>query len=68
MELKEDLNRRPVYGGNSSQDTEDSDHGEILRNAFGVTRARDESGEKDESAVFLAEHRKKEMEWRKRHG
>jgi len=70
MKIKEDSTRRTVHGGDSSQETDDSDHEEILRKAFGVKRAREEVEEKaeDESSIFLAEHRKREAEWRKQHG
>jgi hypothetical protein len=70
MEIKEDSGRKPVHGGDSSQETDDSDHEEILQRAFGVKRAREEVEEKDrdESSIFLAEHRKREAEWRKQHG
>ena len=70
MEIKQDNTRRPVHGGDSSQDTDDSGHEEILHRAFGVKRAPEEVEEKtkDESSIFLAEHRKGEAEWRKQHG
>jgi hypothetical protein len=69
MEIKEDGGRKPVHRGDSSQETDDSDHEEILRRAFGVKRAREEVEEidTDESSIFLADHRKREAEWRKQH-
>ena len=55
-----------LEGGDGSQQTDDSDHEEILQMAFGVTRSREESKDKDERAIYLADHRKKEAE-RKQH-
>ena len=70
MEIKEDSDRKPVHRGDSSQETDDSDHEEMLRRVFGVKSVREEVEEKDrdESSIFLAEHRKREAEWRKQHG
>lgn len=65
MEIKEDLTGRQIHKGDSSQEAEDSDHEEILQRAFGIKKAREEPVEKDETSIFLAEHRKREAEWRK---
>jgi len=67
MEIKEDLTGRPIHRGDSSQETEESDHDEILQRAFGVKKISEEPVEKDESASFLAEHRRREAKWRKQH-
>ena len=60
------------YGEESSQESNDSDRDKILQNVFGVRRrnvetvsSNAETETTDVSAAFLAEHRKKEAEWRK---
>ena len=70
--IKQDVTRRKLYGEESSQESIDSDRDEILRNVFGVRRGKVEAAPSnaetettDEHATFLAEHRKKEAEWRK---
>lgn len=65
MEIKENLTGRPIHKGDSSQETEDSDHEEILKRAFGIKKAHEEPVEKDATSIFLGEHRKREAEWRK---
>lgn len=48
-----------------SEDSEDSDHDEILQKAFGVRKEQVEPENSNQSSAFLAEYRKKEVEWRK---
>jgi hypothetical protein len=59
--IKADNSRKRFKGDDSSQRSEDSEHDEILERVFGVTK------EQDKDAQLLAQHRKKEMEWRKEH-
>lgn len=63
--IKQDLSRRRIYGNESSQESEDPDRDKILEKAFGVRGEQPDSDSKDESSKFLAEHRKKEAQWRK---
>jgi hypothetical protein len=63
--IKQDVTRRRIYGNESSQESEDPDRDKILEKAFGVRREQLDPDSKDESSSFLAEHRKKEAQWRK---
>jgi hypothetical protein len=63
---------RKSFEEESSQESNDSDRDKILQNVFGVRRgnvetvpSNAETETTDVSAAFLAEHRKKEAEWRK---
>ena len=49
----------------SSQESEGSDHEEILQKAFGVNRGRGEVEINEGTSEVLVEHRKKEAEWRR---
>jgi hypothetical protein len=64
--VKEDMTRGRFHGNDSSQESDDSYRDEILQKAFGVSREQVEPEKSDETSSFLAEHRKKETEWRKK--
>lgn len=73
--IKQDMTRRKLYGEESSQESNYSDRDEILQELFGVRRgkvetvpSKIETETTDEDAAFLADHRKKEAEWRKHLG
>ncbi len=60
--IKQVMTRRKIHG---DQESDDSNHDEILQNVFGVRREKVETETTDENANFLVEHRKKEAKWRK---
>jgi hypothetical protein len=71
-DIKQDMTRRKLYGEESSQESHESDRDEILKKVFGVrsekletvpSNAKTEATDAD--TTFLAEHRKREAEWRK---
>ena len=63
--LKKDVAQRPIYGHDKSQESEDSEHEEVLEKAFGVTRGRNEPNKGDENSALPQEYRRKEAEWRR---
>jgi hypothetical protein len=64
--LKKDLTRKRLDEEYSSQESEGSDHEEILQKAFGVNRGREGVEVNEGTSEVLVEHRKKEAEWRQR--
>ena len=62
--IKQDMTRRKFHEENS-QESDESNHDEILQKVFGIRRKKVETETTDENANFLIEHRKKEAEWRK---
>jgi len=62
-EIKKDTTRRRIDASSGSEDSDASDHDELLERAFGVNRInKDKLSSDDKDLQFLTEHRRKEAE------